>query len=400
MSRENSFLFRVPLLDAKQHVIGYRLAFQNDGAASEPTGLAGADQLLALLAGRAVEIKSGLFFTETGPAGLSNEVVQALSPSATVLVLKPCDVVAENHLVLAASLRDQGFSLAVRDADLAFLKAHEQLLPHLGYIFLPHGHPDLGEITDWTRRRRQDMALVVDNISGWREFAACTGSGIHGIFQNLCAARRETSSPGKLGPQAQQILQLMHMVQGDADIRHLEKVLKSDVALSYKLLRYINSAGFGLEFEIDSPRHAVAMLGYAPMFRWLLLLLVRTNTVAFSPALMQAAMVRGRFAELLGQGFLSRREAENLFVVGMFSFLEHLLGTPVQEVLRQLTLPEPVTQALLSREGVYGPVLALVEASEQADGRAAHFAQALSMTATHVNEAHLSALAWAQNIKL
>jgi EAL and modified HD-GYP domain-containing signal transduction protein len=223
------------------------------------------------LAGRASEIKSGLFFVETGPAGLSDEMVQTLSPQATVLVLKSCDLVAENHLVLAASLRDRGFALALRNADLAFLKANEQLLPHLSYIFLPHGHPDLGEIAALTRRRQPAMALVVDNISSWQEFDACTGSGIHGIFRNLCAARRETSSAGKLGPQAQQILQLMHMVQGDADIRHLEKVLKSDVALSYKLLRYINSAGFGLEFEIDSPRHAVAMLGYAPMFRWLLL---------------------------------------------------------------------------------------------------------------------------------
>lgn len=400
MSRENSFLFRVPLLDAKQHVIGYRLACQSDGSAGETSGGAGADQLPALLAGRASEIKSGLFFMETGLAGLSDEVLQALSPQTTVLVLNPDDLAAENHLALASSFRDRGVALALRDADLAFLTANEQLLPYLNYIFLPHGHSDLSAIASLTRRRQPDMALVVDDISGWQEFDACTGAGIHGIFRNLCAARRETSSPGKLGPQAQQILQLMHMVQGDADIRHVEKVLKSDVALSYKLLRYINSAGFGLEFEIDSPRHAVAMLGYAPMFRWLLLLLVRTNTVAFSPALMQAAMVRGRFAELLGQDFLSRREAENLFVVGMFSFLDHLLGIPVQEVLRQLTLPEAVTQALLSREGVYGPVLALVEASEQVDGRAAHFAQALSMTATHVNEAHLSALAWAQNIKL
>jgi len=400
LSRENSFLFRVPLLDAKQHVIGYRLACQSDGTVNETSGGAGADQVLALLAGRSGEIKSGLFFMEIGPAGLSEDAVQTLSPQATVLVLKPCDLIADSHLALAASFRDKGGVLALRDADLAFLKANEQLLPRLGYIFLPHGHPDLGDIAALIRRRQPDTAVVVENISGWQEFDACTGSGVHGIIRNLCATRRETSSPGRLGPQAQQILQLMHMVQGDADIRHLEKVLKSDVALSYKLLRYINSAGFGLEFEIDSPRHAVAMLGYAPMFRWLLLLLVRTNTVAFSPALMQAAMVRGRFAELLGQGFLSRREAENLFVVGMFSFLDHLLGIPVQEVLRQLTLPETVTQALLSREGVYGPVLALVEASEQVDGRAAHFAEALSMTAAHVNEAHLSALAWAQNIKL
>jgi c-di-GMP-related signal transduction protein len=144
----------------------------------------------------------------------------------------------------------------------------------------------------------------------------------------------------------------------------------------------------------------VSMLGYAPLFRWLLLLLARTHTTGFSPALMQAAMIRGRFAELLGQDFLSRREAENLFVVGMFSFLDRLLGTPVPEVLAQLVLPAAVAEALLSREGVYAPVLALVEACEGLDGRAVDFSAPMSMTAEDVNKAHVSAIMWAQNIKM
>ena len=111
-------------------------------------------------------------------------------------------------------------------------------------------------------------------------------------------------------------------------------------------------------------------------------------------------MIRGRFAELLGQDFLTRREAENLFVVGMFSFLDRLLGTPVPEVLAQLVLPPAVAEALLSREGVYAPVLALVEACEGQDGRAAEFSAPMSMTAEDVNKAHVSAIMWAQNIKM
>lgn len=91
LSRENSFLFRVPLLDAKQHVIGYGLACQNEASLSETCGGSGADQLLALLAGRASDIKSGLFFVAASRAGLSDEVLQTLSPQTTVLVLKPSD---------------------------------------------------------------------------------------------------------------------------------------------------------------------------------------------------------------------------------------------------------------------------------------------------------------------
>ncbi len=401
MASENKYLFRAPLLDAKQRAIGYKLACQKSPQNDEFSGQADSRQLLALLVDHASKPRSTRFFLGVSPVALFAEALSALPPQTTVLILKPGDLMEEGNLAVIASLRERGFGLALCDADLAFLKSRENepLLSHVSYVLLAFGHPERAAITSFSRQRPAPLEVVVDHVPGWQELGACVGKGISGVFADLCRAPRGIKQTVKLGPQAQQILQLMHMVQGDADIRHVEKVLKSDVALSYKLLRYINSAGFGLKIEIESPRHAVAMLGYAPLFRWLLLLLVRTHTSDFSPALMQASMIRGRFAELLGQSFLSEREAENLFLVGMFSFLDRLLGIPIQEVLSQLVLPKTVAEALLTREGVYAPVLALVEACEGEDGRAADFAAALSMKAEDVNQAHLSALAWAQNIK-
>ncbi len=379
--------------------MGYRLAWQKtaqDHARAEPD----AGRLLAAVSEGVRDIKTGLLFMDAAVADLTPELLQLLPPQTTVLILDGPEMSGADPLVLAASLRDKGFGLALRNVDMAFVKAQAALLAHVTHVLAGFDHPDLADISVYARLRPGMFLLVVEDVPGWPELEACAALGASGIFGNLCVAPRQVDRPAKLAPQAQQILQLMQMVQGNADIRHLEKVLKSDVTLSYKLLRYINSAGFGLEVDIESPRHAVAMLGYAPLFRWLLLLLARTNTTGFSPALMQAAMVRGRFAELLGQGFLSRREAENLFVVGMFSFLDRLLGIPIQEVLGQLVLPEAVAQALASRDGMYGPVLALAEASELEHGSAAALAQNLSMTTAHVNHAHLSAIGWAQGIKL
>lgn len=399
MIREHRHLFRAPLLDSKQQVIGYKLAWQEKGQSCETADDTGSHQLLDFVAERVAEASAGLLFLDASPAVLSAQALKTIPPETAVLILKQRDLLDAAQVSLATSLRELGFGLALRDVDLAFLEASELLLSRVSYIFVSSGHPDLAAISSFSRCRQPRLSLVVDEIPDWQVFDASAGLGAYGMFENLCAAPRPAGSPVKLAPQARQILQLMQLVQGDADIRHLEKVLKSDVTLSYKLLRYINSAGFGLEVEIESPRHAVAMLGYAPLFRWLLLLLARTNTTGFSPALMQAAMVRGRFAELLGQGFLSRREAENLFVVGMFSFLDRLLGVPIQDVLGQLVLPEAVIQALLTRDGVYGPVLALAQACERDAGAAADLSAALSLTAAQVNQAHLSALAWAQNIK-
>ena len=115
---------------------------------------------------------------------------------------------------------------------------------------------------------------------------------------------------------------------------------------------------------------------------------------------MHTAVVRGRFAELLGQSFLPRAEADNLFVAGMFSLLDRLLGMSMEEALDNIQLSEPVSQALISREGIYGPFLALAEACERENGMVGPLADALFISASQVNEAHLAAIAWAQGVTL
>jgi EAL and modified HD-GYP domain-containing signal transduction protein len=109
-------------------------------------------------------------------------------------------------------------------------------------------------------------------------------------------------------------------------------------------------------------------------------------------------VVRGRLTELLGKKALPRGEAENLFVAGMFSLLDRLLGLPMKEVLDTIQLPDEVVEALLTRGGMYGPYLALAEACELNSSLVASLAKTLEIEPVDVNKAHLSALAWAQNV--
>ncbi|MGZ3241530.1 MAG: EAL and HDOD domain-containing protein, partial [Burkholderiaceae bacterium] len=248
--------------------------------------------------------------------------------------------------------------------------------------------------------KQSSKKMVGRNISNWQEFDSCASLGVDAFVGNLYLTQRPGNHPKGLNPAQGMILQLMDLVRKNTDVRKLEEILKRDAALSYKLLRYINSAGFGLGTEIQSLKHAVTMLGYTPLYRWLSVLLTVANAGAQSPVLMQTAIVRGRFAELLSKGFLPKAEAENLFVAGMFSLLDRLLGIPMEEVLENIQLPEPVTQALLTREGMYGPFLSLAEACEKGNGAVGELADSLFISAAQVNEAHMAALAWAQTLKL
>lgn len=236
---------------------------------------------------------------------------------------------------------------------------------------------------------------LVDNA----HFDACVEKGFGGgvgwfFLKGVKPAKKLNSSQA-------QIVRLLNLVRANAEIKEIEAVLKQDVALSFKLLRYINSAGFGLAVEIQSFRHAVTMLGYDKLNRWLSLLLVTSSKDAAAPALMQAAIARGRFMELIGKGYVQKAEQDNLFITGAFSLLDILLGVLMETALADMHLPEAINEALISRQGNYAPFLELALASEQADYAAfAAQAEALQLTPEAVNQAQFQALQFADTLQL
>jgi EAL and modified HD-GYP domain-containing signal transduction protein len=204
----------------------------------------------------------------------------------------------------------------------------------------------------------------------------------------------------KLNPGHAQIVRVLNLVRRNAEVKEIEVALKQDVALSYKLLRYINSAGFGLSCEIESFRHAVAILGYDKLNKWLSLLLVTASHDPAAPALMQTAIARGRFMEILGKDFFEKAALDNLFITGAFSLLGILLGARNETVLQEMHLPEAITDALLRREGVYAGLLDLAEACEEAD-RAVLTDKAgmLGISMAKLNHAQIEALAFADSLQ-
>lgn len=204
----------------------------------------------------------------------------------------------------------------------------------------------------------------------------------------------------KLNSGQAQTIRLLNLVRGNADVKDIEAALKQDVALSVKLLRYINSAGFGLATEIHSFRHAVTLLGYDKLNKWLSLLLVTSSKDAAAPALMQAAIARGRFMELTAAQSVDKRELDNLFITGAFSLLDILLGVLMETALADMHLPETIKEALICGSGPYAPYLALAKASEQPDfANLAAQAAALRLEDSSVNHALLSALGFADSLQ-
>ena len=195
-------------------------------------------------------------------------------------------------------------------------------------------------------------------------------------------------------------MKLLNLVMNHADYPELEAQFKLDAGLSLKLLRFVNSPGVGLRYPVRSLSHVLLMLGHDQLYRWLTLLLFNHDGAdGRSQALLRSALVRARFAELLGEGRLPADLRGGLFITGILSLLDALLDLPMERAIGSLKLTRPTIDALLRGEGVYAPYLRLAVASER--GNAATLERAcaeLGLNDAEVNIAHLNALVWAEGL--
>jgi c-di-GMP-related signal transduction protein len=398
---ETHFIVREPLLDPAQRVIGYELGWQQSSDA--PASSDDLEDLVGFVAGCLVDeahgwlLRDKLLFLHAVPAMLSLDALHALPPERTVLSIGVRDLADPDIRAAVLALRAGGVGIAIRDADPGLLGRN--LAPFASHAEVRFTGADVAaRARAYAAAKASTLRLVGRPVTTWTDFDACAALGLDAFVGKLHLTPRPGPAVKGMNPAQTIVLQLMQMVQNNEDVPKIEAVLKRDPALTYKLLRFINSAGFGAAREIQSLRQAIAMLGYAPLYRWLVLLLATASTSGYSPVLMETAVVRARLCELLGAATLPRGEGEYLFVAGMFSLLDRLLGLPMREVLEAVQLPEQVVRALTSRDGSYGPYLALAEACELNSDLVSALAAAVDLSPLDVNRAHLAALAWAQNV--
>ena len=210
-----------------------------------------------------------------------------------------------------------------------------------------------------------------------------------------------TKAQGKaVAPDLKVIVELINRVDREEPLDRLEAVLKNDPTLAFRLVRYINSAAFGLRVEISSFRHAIMMLGYQKLKRWLALLLASASTDPNMKPVMFAAVRRGLFMEELVRSAGDEQMGSELFICGVFSLLDIMMGQPFDQLLKSIPVPQDVFDALVQGSGRYLPYLELVRAVEQEsmfDIRNA--AEALMLSAAEVNRALLRALLAARQLE-
>ncbi|MDD5388127.1 MAG: EAL domain-containing protein [Gallionellaceae bacterium] len=399
----NAYIARQPIVDGEHRLIAYELLFRHSAHAQSAHIDTDVDAGITVISNTLFNM--GTEWLLKGKLAFVNmEVSMLMSSFSTLLprenvVIEVLETVRVTPEVLARlqELREAGYRFALDDFN--YLPESEPLLPLADYVkldVLAHTPEELTRLVHAIRK--YPVKLVAEKVETPEQFRHCRSLGFD-FFQGYYFARPENIVTRIINPTHATVLQLMEKVRTDADLKDLENLFKKDVALTFKLLRYINSAGFGLSCEVQSIRHAVSILGMQPLYRWLSLLLVTAGTGPTAPTLARTAITRGRLCELLGKQSLARNDQDNLFIVGVFSLLPALLEITMEQLLDRVVIPESFADALLNRLGLYGPFLALAEAMESGElERLEDLSTSLMLTSGRVNEAHMQALAWVEQL--
>lgn len=247
------------------------------------------------------------------------------------------------------------------------------------------------------------LAQLLSGLRGAGEVGQAFGRGASAVLGWPMDGGYEAAAgapKAEIQADLQVIVQLMSQVDQGEDIDKMEATLKRDPSLAFKLLRYMNSAAFGLSVEVSSFRHAIMLLGMSRLKRWLALLLTTASKDHSMRPIMFGALRRGLLMEELARGMDDREMRDEMFICGLFSLLDHMLKQPFDKLLQAIPVPERVRQALVESSGPYRAYLDLVSAIEAEsvfDFR--HAAEQLMLGADEINHALLRALAKAGQLE-
>ena len=404
MSNE-AFIARQPIVDGKHQLMAYELLFRHSAEAKSAQIDSDMDAGLAVISNTLCNmgtdwlLKGKLAFVNMELSMLMSNFSSLLPHDKVVIEILETVVPSPEVLDRLAALKTEGYRFALDDFHPR--AGSEKLLPFASFVkldVLAWSPADLANVVRVLRKF--PVKLVAEKVETQERFRHCTELGFE-YFQGYYFAHPENLVSKVINPSHATVLQLLEKVRQGAEVKELEGLFKKDVALTFKLLRYINSAGFGLSCEVQSIRHAVSILGMQPLYRWLTLLLVTAGGSPTAPTLSRTAITRGRLCELLGKNVLNRNEQDNLFIVGVFSLLPAFLEMPMEQVLERVVISDKIADALLDHSGIYGPFLALVEAMESGDQKQLEqLALSLMLSPNQVSEAHLQALAWVEQLDL
>lgn len=397
---EQVHVARQPILDAREQVFGYELMYRAaaaDSACARPLDHATARVIADALVNIGFDVLTDgrRAFVNLSADILLSDASSVFDPRRVVLeILENVDVTPD-VVDMCRSLHARGYAIALDD----FVPGSTatELMPFAQFVKLDVLALSTADLES-TAGRCVEMGLTVvaEKVETAEAFEQARAAGCT-LFQGYHFCRPVNFSGRTLAAsQVTQMRLLGALYKPLISLPAIEDLLKQDGSLSYRVLRTVNSAGFGLRREVRSIQEALLLLGLEQIRKWTSVWVLAGANRGPSE-LVTMAVLRGRTCELLGQALDRRDGGAGLFLLGLCSLLDAILGQPMTKITQDLPLEADIRAALLGEPNESRRVLDLVVLYEQgAFAEAAPQAAALGLSDAAVRGAYADALKWAR----
>lgn len=248
------------------------------------------------------------------------------------------------------------------------------------------------------RRVAPKMPVMADGIASWPERRLCDSLGVHFCLGGFIASFDEDNPVEKLSESRLILLEMLNQLRQEGELEQLAELARRDPAVSVQLISMANSPMMALDSPITGVEQAMLVLGRAQLYRWLALAMFRVGgNRGKDESLLELALTRGRFLELVAEETCTPSQCEELFLVGLLSVFDALLGQPMSRILSTMHLPENVRAVLLESEGPYTRLLMLAFSVERGrQEQVGRLSQLLGLSQEQVQRSSEAALAWAE----
>lgn len=398
------FVARQPIFDKKQNVYAYELLYRvstennyyesDDGDRATSEVVANSFLLIgieALTGGKRAFIN----FTQNL---LKNEV-PAILPQKLIAVEILEDVESSEEIISCCKkLKKMGYMLVLDD--FVCNKSCEPFLDVVDIVKVDFLNTPFDKREKIVKRcSKLNVKLLAEKVETREDFEHALKLG-YSLFQGYFFSKPVILSGRDLPAYKLNYLHVLKEVSAiKPDLDKIENFIRQDVSLSYKLLKYINSAAYGFVNRIKSIRHALTLLGISEIKKWISLVTLTAIAEDKPGELVKLSVARARFCELLAPKSHMDDMASEMFLMGLFSAIDALIDKPLAEIIDDLPIWTDIKEALLGKQGRCRDLLDLIISYEKGDWDCfIELAEKMNLDMAEIPDIFLQAIKWADEI--
>jgi EAL and modified HD-GYP domain-containing signal transduction protein len=396
---------RQPILDIDKNLFAYELLFR-DSIVNVFPDIDGDEATTKII--EASNFNLGINeFTGNKPAFINFTLEtlikgypETLTPEEVVVEILETVKPGKKLLSICKDLHEKGYTIALDDYIHQAVWQHFYPFIHIIKIDWQDTTLDTIKAVKTAIKDFPHIKLLAEKVETYEEYNQALALGFV-LFQGFFFAKPEMVKTKSLSPSQIAMAELLYETsKKELDLASITSVFERDVTLSYKLLRYANSAIFKRRTDISTIKQALVILGSAELIRFLGLIFAANINPGKPSELINAAMTRAKFCDLMASEIKSPLDSSIAFLTGLLSLIDAIVDEDLAHILTKLPLAQEIKDTLLTRKGDMAALIMLLEFIERAEWSKTNVVMTkLGLTKASVLKSYNEAIAWADEQK-